>query len=579
MSAATKKAPARGGAAKKDDKGSQKKAGNRKAKAEKSRGLMARVLGFIERVGNKVPHPAIVFIALIVGIIVLSQILDWVGIGATYEVVAPPPVSVEENFVGGSSAPIEVLPAEQADAEDYEVTTETVEIRGLLTADGVRFLFTSFVSNFMGFTAMGIILIVMIGVGLAEASGLIGALIRKLVAVSSARSLTYIIVFIGIVSSIASDAGYLVLIPLGAAAFMSVGRHPLAGMAAAFAGVAGGFGVNFLITPTDAILTEITNESIGLVDSTRTIGITANLWFGIGSTILLTILLGFITSRIVEPRLGAYDSSVAPENGVAGNAEAAATVSPAAESRGLRWAGLGMLGVIIVVALLTAIPGAPLRDPETGSIIGTSPFMDSLIVIISIVFGVAGVCYGRAAGTIKNATDGINLITKSWAGLAGLLFLFLLIAQFIAYFNYSNMPQVAAVSMGDLLEGMSIGNIGLLILAMLITLVVGIIMPQAIAKWALLAPIFIPLFLRLGIEPQSVLAAYRVADSPMNIFTPIMAYFPLIVVFAARYDRRSGIGTVIALMLPYFLIMTLVWIIFFVVWYLLGIPMGPGAPA
>ena len=560
-----------------ETKPSSKRGSKEKAKGP---GLMQRVLGFIERVGNKVPHPAIVFIALCVGVIILSQILHWVGVSATYEVVAPPPSTVEENFVGGSVAPIEILPAEQPDAEDYEVTTETVEIRGLLTGEGVRYLFTSFVSNFMGFTAMGIILIVMIGVGLAEASGLIGALIRKLVAVSSARSLTYIIVFIGIISSIASDAGYLVLIPLGAAAFMSVGRHPLAGMAAAFAGVAGGFGINLLITPTDAVITEITNDSIALVDPSRSIDITANLWFGIGSTILLTILLGFITSRIIEPRLGAYDRSLAPANGTAeAAAEAATTVSPAAEAKGLRWAGLGILGVIVVVALLTFIPGAPLRDPETGSIIGTSPFMDSLIVIISIVFLVAGACYGKVTGTVKNATEGIKLITKSWAGLAGLLFLFLLIAQFIAYFNYSNIPQIIAVSLGDLLEGLSIGNVGLLVLAMLITLVVGIIMPQAIAKWALLAPIFIPLFLRLGIEPQSVLAAYRVADSPMNIFTPIMAYFPLIVVFAARYDKNSGIGTVIALMLPYFLIMTAVWILFFILWYVLGIPMGPGAPA
>ena len=541
---------------------------------------MARVLAFIERVGNKVPHPAIMFIALCVGIIIISQILAWIGISATYEVVAPPPVSVEENFVGGSTAPIEVLPPEQADAEDYEVVTETVEIQSLLDGDGVRFLFTSFIGNFMGFTAMGIILIVMIGVGLSEASGLIGALIRKLVAISSARSLTYIIVFIGIISSIASDAGYLVLIPLGAAAFMSVGRHPLAGMAAAFAGVAGGFGVNFLITPTDAVITEIANESIALVDPARSIDITANLWFGIGSTILLTILLGLVSTRIIEPRLGTYDHSLAPAAGTTeAAAEAAQTLSPAQEAKGLRWAGVGILITVVVIALLTVIPGAPLRDPETGSIIGTSPFMDSLIVLISIVFLVAGAFYGKATGTIKNATDGIKMITKSWAGLAGLLFLFLLIAQFIAYFNYSNIPQVIAVSLGETLEGLSFSNVGLLILAMLITLVVGIIMPQAIAKWALLAPIFIPLFLRLGIEPQSVLAAYRVADSPMNIFTPIMAYFPLIVVFASRYDKNSGIGTVIALMLPYFLIMTIVWIIFFVIWYVLGIPMGPGAPA
>ena len=229
-------------------------------------GLIARMLAVIERVGNKVPHPAIMFLALCIGVIVLSQLMAWAGVGATYEVVRPPDQAVESIDVGGSSLPAEVMPSEPPDASDYEVVTETVKIEGLLTADGIRYLFTSFVPNFMGFTAMGIILIVMIGVGVAERSGLIASLIRKLVASSPAGALTYIIVFLGVISSIASDAGYLVLIPLGAAAFASVGRHPLAGMAAAFAGVAGGFGVNLLVTPTDAVLTEITNESIQLVD-------------------------------------------------------------------------------------------------------------------------------------------------------------------------------------------------------------------------------------------------------------------------------------------------------------------------
>ena len=230
----------------------------------------------------------------------------------------------------------------------------------------------------------------------------------------------------------------------------------------------------------------------------------------------------------------------------------------------------------LVVLLLTLPSGAPLRDPETGSIIGTSPFMDSLIVIIALLFLAAGLGYGRGAGTITTSTAAIDAVTKSWAGMAGLLFLFLLIAQFIAYFNYSNIPQIAAVKLGDLIEDWSIGTLGLLLVAIMITVVVGIIMPQAIAKWALLAPIFIPLFLRLGVEPEVVLAAYRVADSPINIVTPIMAYFPLIVVFALRYDKRSGIGTVIALMLPYFVALSVVWTAFFSGWYLLGIPWGPG---
>ena len=546
-----------------------------KAKKEGSGGFQ-RVLDLIERVGNKVPHPAILFLALMVGVIVLSQVLYLADAHISYEVVQPPPHAVQEEYVGGSVLPAQVLPAEPAPADSYRVVHETARVQGLLTIDGIRYLFTSFVSNFMGFTAMGIILVIMIGVGVAEVSGLIAALIRKLVARSPPWSLTYIIVFLGIISSIASDAGYLVLIPLGAVAFKSVGRHPLAGMAAAFAGVAGGFGVNVLITPLDAVLTEITNESIHLVEPAKSIDLTANLWFGIGSTVMLTFLLVFITARLVEPRLGAYDPALAPAAEEGQGDPDAAGVSPAAEARGLRWAGLGLLGVVAFILLLTLPPGAPLREPVTGAIIGTSPFMDSLVVMISLAFFVAGLAYGRGAGTVKTSTDVINAVTKSWAGLAGLLLLFLLIAQFIAYFNYSKMPQVAAAWLGDLIEGSSVGGLWLLLAAMGITIVVGIPIPQAIAKWALLAPIFIPLFLRLGVSPAAVLAAYRVADSPMNVINPIMAYFPLIVVFASRYDKRSGIGTVIALMLPYFIALTIVWTLFYVVWYLIGIPFGIG---
>ncbi len=536
-----------------------------------------RMLDFIERVGNKVPHPAILFLAMCVIIIVLSQVMYMLDISATYEVVKPPTIEVEQIEVPGSVLPGEALPGEYPDAGDYEVVQETVKAQGLLTVEGIRFLFTSFVANFMGFTAMGIILIVMIGVGVSEISGLIASLIRKLVAVSSAEALTYIIVFLGVISSIASDAGYLVLIPLGAAAFKSVGRHPLAGMAAAFAGVAGGFGVNVLVTPTDAILTEITNEAIHLVDPLLSIDITANLYFGIASTIVLTILLAIVTTRIVEPRLGAYDGAHAPSDAEhPDEPDALDGVTPEQDAKGLRWAGIGFLLATALIAVVTVPAGAPLRDPVTNAIIGTSPFMSSLIVIIALLFLAAGLGYGRGSGTLRGGTEVINAITKSWSGLAGLLFLFLLIAQFIAYFNYSNMAQIAAVTLGDTIETMNVGTLWLLLGAIAITVVIGVIMPQAIAKWALLAPIFIPLFLRLGIGPEAVLAAYRVGDSPINIVTPIMAYFPLIVVFAARYDKRSGIGTVIALMLPYFVALTIVWTAMFALWYLLGIPWGPG---
>ena len=252
-------------------------------------------------------------------------------------------------------------------------------------------------SNVREFAPLSIILVVMVGVGLAESAGLIGALIRKLVAISSASMLTPIIV-LGVFSSIASDAGYLVLIPLGAAAFKSVGRHPLAGIAAAFAGVAAGFGVNFLITPLDAVLTEITNEAIGSA-TPRHIDLVSNLWFGIGSTIFVVIVMTFVGVRFVEGRLGNYDPAAAGEDPEDADAP---EVTLADEARGLRFALWATLAVVAAITLLTVIPGAPLRNPQTGDIIGDSPLMDSLIVIIAIIFFVAGWCYGKGAGTIRN---------------------------------------------------------------------------------------------------------------------------------------------------------------------------------
>jgi aminobenzoyl-glutamate transport protein len=535
--------------------------------------FMQRMLDAIERLGNRMPDPAILFLWLCLGVILLSQALQWLDVKATYQVVAPPAVAAEQTYYGGSSEPTYVGPTEPEPATDYQVKTETTKVKGLLTVDGVRYLFTSFVDNFRNFSAVAIILVVMIGVGLAEAAGLIGALIRRLVAVSSSSTLTFIIVLLGMISSVASDAGYLVLIPLGAVAFKSVGRNPLAGIAAAFAGVAAGFGVNFLITPLDGVLTEITNDASALVDPKAEIDLAANLWFGIVSALFVTVVLTIVTARLVEGRIGPYDPAEAGEV-----TEEEAEHDPAVEARGLRYALWATLAVVTVIALLTAIPGAPLRNPETGRVIGDSPFMDSLILIISLIFFAAGLGYGRGTGTIKTSDDVLTSITKSWAGLASLLFLFLLIAQFIAYFSFSNMAQVAAVHLGDVLEGMDIGAVWLLIGFIIVTMVVDLIMPAAIAKWAILAPIFIPLLIRLDVTPQTVLAAYRVGDSPLNVVTPLMAYFPLIVVFVQRYQKSAGIGTVVSLMLPYVIILSLAWTLFFVAWYLIGIPLGPGSP-
>jgi aminobenzoyl-glutamate transport protein len=514
---------------------------------EREGGLAQRALAWIERAGNRVPSPAILFLALCAWVIVLSQVLDWVGVSITSKVV-------------GTSG----------------VETRTFEVKGLLTGEGVRFMFTSFVPNFLGFTAVGLILVAMIGVGVAEYSGLVGGLIRRLVAISRPATLTYIIVFVGIVSSIAADAGYLLLIPLAATAFLSVGRHPLAGLAAGFGAVSAAFSVNVLIVPADAVLVDITNEAARLVDPDAQIDLVSNLYFGIGCTLFLTAAIALVTTRIIEPRLGVWDRSLADPDELA--REEGEEADPALEAKGLRRAGLAVLAVLAVVAALTLPPGAPLRNPDTGDIVGESPLMNSLIVIISLAFLAAGIAYGRAVGTVKRSADVVGMITKAWASLASLLLLFLLIAQFIAYFDFSNMAQVAAVWLGDILEDLDVGDLWLLLGVMIVTILVTFVIVPKIPKWAILAPIFVPLMLRLGVEPQTVLAAYRVGDSPTNVVTPLMPYFPLMVVFAARYQRDAGIGTVIALMIPYTLVLTVAWTLFFIAWYALGIPVGPRWP-
>lgn len=533
-------------------------------------GGLQRLLNGIEAVGNKVPHPAIIFLGLCVLVIVLSSILAAFDVSVTYDVVEQPPLEVDQEYVGGSVVPEPDLPPPDYGEKELEVVQETTRIESLLGTDGIRFIFSSFVNNFASFSVVAVVFVAMIGVGVAEEAGLMGALIRKLVKVAPPKTLTFIIVFVGGLSSVATDAGYLILIPLGAAAFLSVGRHPLAGLAAAYAGVSAGFAVNVLITPLDGLLTEVTNEAIGLADPTMSIDLTANLWFAIASTIFVALVITAVAQRITEPALGKYEGeATAPDEADA----------PEGEARGLRFASIGVLVAVIGVVLLTVLPDAPLQNPETGSIFNDSPLMDSLIFIITMLFLVAGVCFGVGAKTITSSVDVINGITKTFAGLAGLVFLLLLISQFIAYFNFSNMPTVIAVKMADFLESADIGAIWLLLGFIVVIVILDVIIPGSLPKWAIFAPIFVPLFLRLDVAPQTVLAAYRLGDSPANVITPLMVYLPFIVIVAQRYRKDAGIGTIISLMIPYTVIVMVTWTAFFIAWFLLDLPMGPGYPA
>jgi aminobenzoyl-glutamate transport protein len=543
------------------------------------KGGMARVLDGIERVGNKVPHPAIIFLALIVIVIVLSHILYLTGASVTTEIAEPPPVSSQTSETGGSTYPsLESPVVGQADGEvdEYEIHTETIHAESLLTGDGIRYIFTTAVQNFNDFGVVAVILVAMLGVGVAEEAGLIAALIRQMVKVAPRGLITFIIVLLGGISSVASDAGYLVLIPLGAAAFVSLGRHPLAGIAAAYAGVSAAFFVNVLITPADGIITEVTNETIGQVAPTIDLNVTHNLFFAIASTIFCALVMTFITERLLEPRLGRWDPAEGPDDAPVDKVQTSEEAK--LESKGLLYSVLFMLVMAAIIAALTFIPGAPLRNQETGEIFGTSPFMSSLLFIISLLFLAAGMGFGIGANTLRGSTNIINAIVKTYSGLGGLIFLMLLIAQFIAYFNFSNISQLAATSLADILERANIGALPLLIGFIILVAIIDLIMPGVIPKWAILAPIFIPLFYRLGVAPQTVIAAYRVGDGPMNVITPLMVYLPFIVLVCQRYRKKAGMGTVVSMMLPYTGIVLVTWTIFYVIWYLLGIPWGPGAP-
>ncbi|HSF36730.1 MAG TPA: AbgT family transporter [Nocardioides sp.] len=533
-------------------------------------------LGWIERVGNKVPHPAIIFLALIVGVIVLSAILAWADVSVTTEVAEPEDTTVSQEYNGGTSYPSLDHDPEVAIPE-YEVRTETIEVESLLSGDGIRYIFTTAVQNFNDFGVVAVILVAMIGVGVAEEAGLIAALIRKMVQVAPAGAITFIIVLLGGISSVASDAGYLVLIPLGAAAFASLGRNPLVGIAAAYAGVSASFFVNLLITPADGIITEVTNEIMaGVAPDAEPLNVTHNFYFAIVSTLFTAAVMTVLTERYIEPRAGKWDPSERPADAPVDHVPTGDEL--AHESRGLRMAGIYSMVAIAIISALTFLPDAPLRNPETGEIFGNSPFMSSLLFIISMLFLAAGLGYGSGAGSLTGATNVINAIIKTFNGLGGLIFLMLLIAQFIAFFNYSNISNVVATQLADLLGQADIGALPLLVGFIVLVVVIDMIMPGVIPKWAIMAPIFIPLFYNLGIAPQTLVAAYRVGDGPVNVITPLMVYLPFIILVCQRYRASAGMGTVISLMIPYTVVVLVSWTLLFVGWYLLEIPWGPGSP-
>lgn len=497
------------------------------------------ILGTVEKIGNVLPHPTTLFVILCAIIMVVSHIAYKLGVSVTYEGI------------------------DVASGELKELTVSTVS---LLTPEGIRYMFTSAIKNFTGFAPLGTVLVALIGVGVAEGSGLISALLKKLVISTPKKFVTLVVVFAGVMSSIASDAGYVVLIPLGAVIFKSFGRHPLAGIAAAFAGVSGGFSANLLPGPTDALLGGITTEAAKLSNATYEVGMTGNWYFIIASTFLITILGTIVTEKIVEPRLGQYEGN--------DNQEEVMEITKE-QKRGLLFAGIAFLITLVGILLLVAPYNGVLRNPETHEIL-KSPFMDSIVVIIAILFLIPGIAYGIGERTIKDDKQVINLMGKSMSAMGSYIVLVFFASQFVAYFGYSKLGTVIAVKGANFLEATGIKGIPLLLAFIAVAAFINLFMGSASAKWAIMAPIFVPMLMGIGYSPELTQMAYRIGDSATNIISPLMSYFALIVAFSEKYDKDSGIGTLMSTMVPYSIVFLIGWSILLMVWFIFKLPLGVG---
>ncbi|WNF38492.1 AbgT family transporter [Bacillaceae bacterium IKA-2] len=503
----------------------------------KNKGLIGRSLDGIERVGNKLPHPVTLFAIFAVLVIVFSWIFANLGI------------TVEHPTNEG----------------------EILEVRNLLSSDGIEYIFTSMVSNFTGFAPLGTVLVTMLGIGIAERSGLISAALRALVTSVPNQLITAALVFGGIMSSMAADAGYVVLTPLGAVLFAGLGRHPLAGLAAAFAGVSAGFSANLLLTSLDPLLGSLTQQAAATYDAAyaETINFAMNYYFMIVSVFVLTIVGTFVTDKIVEPRLGTYKGGIS---------EVAVGIS-ALEKKGLLGALVAFLVTVAGLALLIVPTWGPLRGEE-GAIIN-SPFFSSLVPIILILFFVPGLVYGKLTESIKNDKDVADQLSATMATMATMgayIVLAFAAGQFVAYFNETNLGMVMAVKGAEFLESTGFKGIPLILTFIVVAGSINIFIGSASAKWAIMAPVFIPMMMEVGYSPELTQLAYRLADSTTNIISPLMPYFAIVIAFAQKYDKKIGIGTLISTMIPYSIAFSIIWVLMLIIWMTLGIDLGPGSP-
>lgn len=500
------------------------------------KGFVTRALDFIERAGNKLPDPAVLFLVLMIAVWIMSAVMS----GIQFSEIDP-----------RSGAPI--------------------AINNLLTGSALASFLANMVTTFTGFAPLGIVLVAMLGVGVAEHSGFINAGLKAMLSVTPKMLLTPMLILVAIVSHTATDAGYVLVIPIGGVIFYAAGRHPLAGIAAAFAGVSGGFSANFVPSGIDPLLQGFTQSAAQIIDPAITLN-PLNNWFFTAASSLLIILVGwYLTDRVVEPRLqsvplDALDAEAAPPASMDGLTKI--------EKRGFLWAVFSML-ILLVGLYGWAAPATSALRAENGVITDfKAPLMRSIVPLIFIIFLVPGVLYGYLTGAFASTKAVIASMSKSMSGMSYYIVMAFFCALFIDAFSKSNIGALMALKGADALKSMhlpaQVTIVGIVILTATVNLFVG----SASAKWALIAPIMVPMLMQLGISPDLTQASYRVGDSVSNIVTPLMPYFPLVVVFCQKYVKSTGIGTLVSMMIPYSVVFLVVWTLFLLLYWSLGIPLG-----
>ncbi len=545
------------------------------------RDWFTRFLDVVEWLGNLLPHPVTLFALFAAGVVLISGLAEFLN----WSVPDPRPEGAAGRAPDG-----------------------TIEAVSLLNGDGLRMIIENLVTNFTGFAPLGVVLVALLGVGVAEHSGLISAVIRGIVLKAASVQPSYMqdttgmtsiqklinfiiqpfafvlqprilvtvaVVFTGIISNTASELGYVVLVPLGAVVFMSLGRHPIAGLAAAFAGVSGGYSANLLLGTIDPLLAGLTQEAAQLIEPGYMVHAAVNYYFMFLSVFVITIVGTWVTIKIVEPKLGPYDPSIAM---VDVSDERSMDPLTRTEKKGLLWTAATVLAMLFILSLAIIPENGVLRNPETGEILN-SPFLNGIVALIFVLFLVPGFVYGRVTGKMRSDRDVIEGMAKAMSTLGLYIVIVFFAAQFVAFFGWTNLGQIVAVTGATFLQ--NIGLTGPLVFVgfIMISGFVNLMLGSASAQWAVTAPVFVPMLMLIGYSPEVIQAAYRIGDSVTNLITPMMSYFGLILAFANKYDKNLGIGTIISTMLPYSLFFFIFWVLVFYIWVFgLGMPVGPEAP-